>query len=253
MRHARSAATPKIETCNKVSLASRDLPWRIEMIPVQSLKSAPRNARTHSKKQIKQIAEPMKRFGVTNPIIADDAGQIVAGHGRAEAAKLIGLRFFPVIRLSNLSDAEIRACRLADNKLADNAKWDREILALEIEELQIALPEIGLDLEITGFNPGEIDTLLTDFAGQRPNPSDEIPDLESVVVARTGDLFILGNHRIVVGDARNEETYTRLMKSETAEMAFLDPPYNVKNRRPCWRSRPHQASGISIRVRGNDL
>jgi DNA modification methylase len=201
----------------------------IEMLPLRSLRPATRNAHTHSKKQVRQIADSMLRFGVINPLIADDHGRIVAGHGRAEAAKLLGLKLVPVIRLSHLSETEIRAYALADNKLTEKAGWDRELLAIELEELQIALPEIGLDIGITGFDPSEIDSIMLDFAEDRADPADQIPDLEGEsVVARMGDIFILGRHRLLVGDARDERAYSRLMQGETAEMAFLDPPYNVK-------------------------
>jgi len=205
------------------------LPWPIEMLPPHSLRPAQRNARTHSKKQVRQIADSMARFGVTNPLIADDRGRIVAGHARAEAAKLLGLKQIPVIRLSHLNETEIRAYMLADNKLAEKAGWNREMLAVELEELQIALPEIGLDVGITGFEPGEIDSIMLDFAEDRANPADQIPDLEDeAVVARKGDLFVLGRHRLLVGDARDGHAYAQLMQAETAAMAFLDPPYNVK-------------------------
>jgi DNA modification methylase len=195
----------------------------------RSLRLAQRNARTHSKKQIRQIADSMLRFGVINPLIVDDRGRIVAGHARAEAAKLLGLKEVPCIRLSHLSETEIRAYMLADNKLAEKAGWDREILALELGDLQIALPEIGLDISITGFDPGEIDSVMLDFSDDRVNPADQVPELENeIVVARKGDLFVLGRHRILVGDARDTHAFERLMQTETAGMAFLDPPYNVK-------------------------
>jgi DNA modification methylase len=229
------------ETYNKVSYEddsdrkrpirspeTRGLPWPVEMLPPRSLAPAQRNARMHSKKQIQQIANSIERFGMINPVIADERGRIVAGHARTEAAKLLGLRYVPVIRVSHLNETEIRAYMLADNKLAEKAGWDREMLAVELGELQIALPEIDLDLEITGFEPGETDSILTDFAQDCHNPADEIPDLDDAFVARTGDIFVLGRHRLVVGDARDEDTYGRLMRSEVADMAFLDPPYNVK-------------------------
>jgi DNA modification methylase len=204
------------------------LPWPVEMLAPRSLRPAQRNARTHSKKQIRQLADSMDRFGVINPIVVDDRGRIVAGHARAEAANLLGLKHVPVIRLEHLNETEIRAYMLADNKLAEKAGWDREILAVELGELQIALPEIGLELGITGFDPAEVDSIMADFDQDRANPADQIPDLSDAVVAQMGDLFVLGRHRIVVGDARDEQTYARLMQSETATMAFLDPPYNVK-------------------------
>ena len=203
------------------------LPWRVEMLAPGSLKPAPRNARTHSKKQIRQIADSMLRFGVINPVIVDGRGRIAAGHARAEAAKLLGLERIPAIRLSHLSETELRAYMLADNKLAEKAGWDREVLALELEELQIALPELDLDVGITGFDPGEIDSIMLDFE-ERANPADQIPDLESEAVSKKGDVFVLGRHRILVGDARDEWAYAQVMQSETADMAFLDPPYNVK-------------------------
>ncbi|MBV9129865.1 MAG: site-specific DNA-methyltransferase, partial [Verrucomicrobia bacterium] len=201
----------------------------IERMALGSLQKAQRNPRTHSKKQIGQLAESMRRFGVINPLIVDDCGRLVAGHARAEAAKLLGLRQVPVIRVSHLSKAELRAYLLADNKLAEKAGWDRELLAIELEELQIALPEVGLDIGITGFEPGEIDSIMLDFDDRNANPADEIPELEGKpAVARKGDLFILGRHRLLAGDARDAKSYDRLMQGETAEMAFLDPPYNVK-------------------------
>jgi DNA modification methylase len=206
--------------------APPELPWPVEMLSPHGLRPADRNARTHSKKQIRQIADSIQRFGVINPIVADDRGRIICGHARAEAAKLIGLKHVPVIRPSHLSEAEIRAYMLADNKLAEN--WDREKLATELEELQIVLPEIGLDLEITGFGPAEVDSIMGDFGEDHGDPADEIPDLEDTAVARKGDLFTLDRHRLLVGDARDPQVYVNLMQGETATMAFLDPPYNVK-------------------------
>jgi hypothetical protein len=197
------------------------------MASLGSLKPAARNARTHSKKQVEQIADSMRRFGVINPIIVDSLNQIVAGHARAAACKLLGQKSVPVIRVTHLSELELRAYMLADNKLAENSGWDRDLLALEFEALQIALPEIDLDLSITGFDPAEIDSVLTDFV-ETIDPSDDVPEIEEISVAQPGDLFVLGRHRIIVGDARDRDVYARLMKSEVAEMAFLDPPYNVK-------------------------
>jgi ParB-like nuclease family protein len=224
------------ETYNHASKAGKafnensqsPLPWPIEMRPPQSLRAAKRNARTHSKKQIQQIHDSMARFGVINPVVADDKGHIIAGHARVEAAKLLNLKQIPVIRASHLSEAEIRAYTLADNKIAANAGWNREILALEFSELQVTLPEIGVDIGITGFEPGEIDGLMIDFADTEANSGDQIPEVEDNAVARTDDLFILGNHRLLVGDARSATAFERLMQGETAEMAFLDPPYNVR-------------------------
>ena len=222
--------TQRIGTHHAESNASPNpLPRRVEMVDLSKIRSARRNARTHSKKQIRQLADSMLRFGYTNPVIIDDHNRLVAGHARADAARLVGLKHIPAIRLSHLSETEIRAYVLADNRLAENAGWDREILALELGELQVALPEIGLELEITGFDAGNVDSIMVDFSDEETNPADEIPALENeTAVAQDGDLFVLGRHRLLAGDARDRRAYTRLMGTETAVMAFLDPPYNVK-------------------------
>jgi DNA modification methylase len=200
---------------------------QIKTVSLRDLKPAKRNARTHSKRQIEQIAASIKRFGFITPIIVDKYGQIVAGHGRADAAKLLGLKAAPVIQVTDLSELELRAYALADNRISESAGWNKELLSLEIGDLQLALPEVQLDIGITGFTPGEVDTLLTDFAEQSENPVDELPELQSLITARSSDLFILGNHRLIVGDARSKAVYARLMGTDVAEMAFLDPPYNV--------------------------
>jgi DNA modification methylase len=222
------------ESFNSVKRASNRgteprLPWPIEMLSPYSLRPAQRNVRRHAKRQIQQIADSMTRFGVINPVVVDERGRIIAGHARVEAAKLLGIGRIPVIRISHLNEVEIRAYMLADNKLPEKAGWDREMLAVELEELQIALPEIGLDVGITGFEPGEIDSIMHDFGEGPSNPADQLPDIETEArAARVGDLFVLGRHRILVGDARDPKAYARLMQTQTADMAFLDPPYNVR-------------------------
>jgi DNA modification methylase len=244
MKATRRSKTRLNETLNKVSLPSArvvETPGRakladarerngsrqIEMVLLKSLKKSQRNSRTHSKRQIEQIANSMLRFGFITPIVVDRCNRIIAGHGRAEAAESIGLKTVPVIRVTNLSEAELRAYMLADNRIAESAGWNRELLAVELNDLQIALPELGLDLSITGFEPDEVDAIIDDFAASQGSPADEIPEVAQSATARRGDLFVLGNHRLIVGDARDRETYMRLMSSETAAMAFLDPPYNV--------------------------
>jgi hypothetical protein len=235
MKNSNGKVSRRIETHMQVSTSlsikrlGDKLPRPIELRSPYSLRPAERNARTHSKKQIQQIADSMSRFGVINPVIVDDHRRIIAGHARNEAAKLLGLRQIPVIPVSHLNETEIRAYMLADNRLAEKAGWDRETLAIELGELHIALPEIGLDLGLTGFEPGEFDSLMHDFGEGPSNPADQIPDVETdVCVAQKGDLFVLGRHRVLVGDARDPRAYTRLMRTETADMAFLDPPYNVR-------------------------
>jgi DNA modification methylase len=202
---------------------------RIEVLPVHQITPYSNNARTHSKKQIRQIAESIRRFGFTNPVLIDDNGQIIAGHGRVEAAKLIGLATLPAIRLSHLSPAEKRAYILADNRLAEKAGWDREILAIELQELI----DLDFDVELTGFEAADVDRVLDDAAeanGELPGPEDEIPDPPPVdaAVSRAGDVWALGSHRLLCGSALDAACYQTLMAGELAEMVFTDPPYNVR-------------------------
>lgn len=204
-------------------------PRHLEFVATSKLNTNPRNARTHSKKQIQQIAESIQRFGFNNPIMIDEAFGVIAGHGRLQAAKTLGLTEVPVMCLSHLSDAEKRTYILADNKIALNAGWDGELLALELGELADLLPEIHLDLEITGFETGEIDVLLADHDDLVPSQSDEdlLPSLQKVVTARPGDIWHLGDHRILCGDARDADANADLFAGQTASLVLTDPPYNV--------------------------
>jgi DNA modification methylase len=152
----------------------------------------------------------------------------LAGHGRWEAAKLLGLQFVPVVVLHDLNDAERRAYMLADNKLADMAGWDRAALAVELSELAPLLADAGLDIEITGFQPAEVDVLLGDFVDREHDPCDEPPRIADVAVSRRGDLWKLGNHRLLCGDARETADLQALMRREHAALVITDPPYNVR-------------------------
>ncbi|WP_407827267.1 site-specific DNA-methyltransferase [Sphingomonas sp.] len=185
------------------------------------------NARSHSKKQIKQIAASIQRFGFTNPILITDSGEIVAGHGRVEAAKLLGLQSVPTIALSHLTDAERRAYVLADNKLALNAGWDREILAIELQ----GLIDLEFDIELTGFSLAETDFILDDMCEGDPegpdSAEDQIPQLADAAVTACGDVWLLGRHKVICGDARRAEDYAALLGPERADIVFTDPPYNV--------------------------
>lgn len=214
---------------SSIKARRRSARTKLEWILISALTPAARNARTHSKKQIRQIADSIQQFGFINPVIVDDHDRIFAGHGRVEAAKLLGMTEVPVIRVSHLTDAAIRAYMLADNRLSEKAGWDRELLAIELNELALLLPQVNLDLSSTGFEPSEIDSILVDFGTDRPNPADDIPALDDkAAVARMGDIFVLGRHRILVGDAREADSYARLMRAERAVTAILDVPYNVK-------------------------
>ena len=199
---------------------------RIEWIPAGRLRPNPRNARTHSKKQIKQIAASIKKFGFLNPLIIDDADMVLAGHGRLEAARLEGLAEVPVIRFAHLTAAQKRAYVIADNRLAEEAGWDREILAIELGELIDLLPEEGFDVSLTGFEAPEIDLLLADMAPLRPEPEDMLPPLPRSPTTRRGDLWRLGRHRLLCGDARQTAGFARLMEGAVAAAVFCDPPYN---------------------------
>jgi DNA modification methylase len=192
-----------------------------------ALRPSPRNARTHSKKQIRQIAQSIERFGFTNPVLISDEGEILAGHGRVEAAKLLGLKSVPTLRLSHLSAEERRAYVIADNKLALNAGWDQEILAIELQ----ALVDLDFDVTLTGFSLAEVDLVLDGAAEADPNakvgPEDDIPAPSALPVSRLGDLWQLGRHRLVCGDAREPGNYARLLGEECCDLVFTDPPYNV--------------------------
>lgn len=201
-----------------------DRPLKVRYASLTQLIPDPRNARTHSKKQIKQIAESISAFGFTNPILADPEGNLIAGHGRLLAAKELGLIEVPIITLTGLSETQKKALRLADNKIALNAGWDLEILKLELAEL--SLPEIDIDLGLTGFSTGEIDVILADSE----DPDDEvIPAVPESPRVQLGDIWQLGEHKVACGDGRDIEFLQNLVgASSTIDCAFLDPPYNVK-------------------------
>lgn len=178
----------------------------IEHVSVGALTPYARNARTHSKKQLKQIATSIERFGFTNPVLVSDEGEIIAGHGRVEAAKLLGLKDVPTIRLSHLSGPERRAHVIADNKLALNAGWDKETLAIELQ----TLVEMDFEVELTGFSLAEVDLLIDEVGESSPTkaggPEDEIApatDAATAVTRRGGDIWVLDRHRLICGDARD--------------------------------------------------
>lgn len=199
---------------------------KIEMRPTSSLRPYPGNARRHSKRQIQQIAGSIRRFGFTNPVLISDDGEIIAGHGRVMAAAQLGLGEVPTLRLSHLSAAERRAYVLADNKLALNAGWDNEILAIELQ----ALIDLDFDVSLTGFSLAEVDLALDqarESATEGADPSDSVPEPPDIPVTRRSDLWLLGRHRLLCGDARESSDYGRLLGDERVDLVFTDPPYNV--------------------------
>jgi DNA modification methylase len=201
----------------------------IETMPVTRLRPHAGNARTHSKKQIRQIANSIQRFGFTNPVLIGDDGEILAGHGRLEAAKLLGFESVPTVRLRHLDETQRRAYVLADNKLALNAGWDRDTLAIELQ----GLIDLDFDVELTGFSLAEIDLVLDEASDSSPisppEVEDDIPNPgdSASSVARAGDVWCLGRHRLVCGDARDGSHFDLLMDNERADLIFTDPPYNV--------------------------
>jgi DNA modification methylase len=201
---------------------------RNEEVALAKLRENPRNTHTHSKKQLRQLANNIRRFGFTSPIITDPDGTILAGHARYRAAQLLGLAVVPVVVITGLIEAERRAYLLADNKLAEMAGWDRSSLAIELRELAPLLADAGLDIEITGFQAAEVDELFEDFADPEHEPDDDLPDILEPAVSRVGDLWKLGQHWLLCGDAQDPADLRTLMNRERAVMVFTDPPYNVR-------------------------
>lgn len=196
--------------------------------PPAALKPYTRNARTHSPKQTAEIAASIRAFGFNNPVLIDKDDGIVAGHGRVEAAKLLGLATVPTIRLEHLSETQKRAYILADNRLAEKAGWDREILAIELQHLMAI--DLDFDVSLTGFSMPEIDVLIEELTAKpaKADPGDVVPAIAGPAVTRPGDLWHIGPHRLICGDATDARTYAQLLGGEQAQLVFTDPPYNVK-------------------------
>lgn len=199
----------------------------VEMRPIAELRPHAGNARTHSRRQVRQLADSITRFGFTNPVVVGDDDTILAGHGRVMAARELGMTEVPTLRLSHLSPAERRAYALADNKLALNAGWDRELLAIELQ----ALIDLEFEVELTGFSLAEIDLALDAAAdcdpGGRDNPEDDVPPVPERPISRQGDLWLCGRHRLLCGDAREAADHDILLQGEQVDLVFTDPPYNV--------------------------
>jgi DNA modification methylase len=195
--------------------------------PLAALRANDRNARTHDDKQIAQIAASIREFGFTNPILIDEKGVLIAGHARLAAAGHLGLLTVPTITVSGLSDAQKRALVIADNRLAENAGWDVQILGEELRFLSEI--EISFDVSITGFDTVEIDRLVDGLDGSIDPEADEIPPVQpdEPAVSRLGDLWLLGRHRLLCADALDLTSYEPLLDGKLAQLVFTDPPYNV--------------------------
>ena len=215
----------------------------IEQIAPDRLKPWARNARTHSKKQIRQVAESIRTFGFTNPVLIDAEHTILAGHCRVEAAKLLGMATVPCIRIETMTPAEKRAYVLADNKLALNAGWDEDLLA---EELQALLADdLGFDIGVTGFSIPEIDGLIEGLTPEEPgDPEDDWLPEPGPARCRPGDVWQLGRHRLICGDALDPDVVGQLMDGETGADGLHRSALQREDRRPCRRLGPGQAPRV---------
>lgn len=196
---------------------------KIEYLAPSQLTPYVNNARTHSPEQIDQIAASIKEFGFVNPILVDERGVIVAGHGRLAAAHKLGMSQVPVIYLKHLTETQRRGLIIADNRIAMNAGWDEELLKVELEALQIE----DFDLDLLGFDPTEIDNILFSDEEDTSEEDEAVPELPEVSISKPGDVWILGDHRVLCGDATLPADIEKLMNGQLADMVFTDPPYNV--------------------------
>lgn len=199
---------------------------QIEHVAIQDLRLPERNAREHPKKQVHQVAAAIKEFGIIIPIVVDQNGVIYAGVARYLASLQLNLPTVPVIRVEHLSQEQKRAFALADNKIAANAGFDLDVLAIELREL--AALKLSFDLEVTGFDTAEIDLLIDGSSSDKPDPTDVVPELLEPPVTRTGDMWILDDHRLLCADSLEARTYSELMGADKARVVFADVPYNVK-------------------------
>ena len=196
---------------------------QIQPRPIEGLIPYARNSRTHSDEQVAQIAASIREFGWTNPVLLDGANGIIAGHGRVLAARKLGMAEVPCIELSHLSEAQKNAYIIADNKLALNAGWDNELLALEFGELQ----ELGFDLDLTGFDADELDALMPVEVPEGLTDEDAVPEVPAEPVSKMGDVWLLGKHRVMCGDSTSIDAVETLTQGQKVDMVFTDPPYGV--------------------------
>lgn len=198
---------------------------QIEQLKTEDLLSYARNSRTHSEAQVDQIAASIKEFGFTNPVLIDGDGQIIAGHGRVMAARKLKLSEVPCIRLIHLTETQKKAYVIADNKLALNAGWDDELLALEIEDLK----EENFDLSLLGFTQDELDDIAEKIAEEVEGLTDEdaVPETPEEPKTKLGDIYKLGNHRLMCGDSCSVSDMEKLCDGQLVDMWLTDPPYNV--------------------------
>lgn len=203
----------------------KDLNLKIQYVDIETLKPFDKNPRTHSKEQIVQIATSIQKFGFVNPILVDENFEVIAGHGRILAAKELGIDKVPVAQLSHLTLAEKRGLLIADNRIAENAGWDED----KLHEILSELHEDKFDLSVLGFSNKELEQIKAEFESEQElaQTIDDLPTALDTTVSVKGDLWILGEHRLLCGDVLSSDDMTRLMNGELATMTFTDPPYNV--------------------------
>jgi DNA modification methylase len=200
---------------------------KIQQVNVEKLIPFARNSRTHSDKQVAEIAASIKEFGWTNPILVDGDKGIIAGHGRLLAARKLGMDTVPVIELAHLTETQKRAYVIADNKLALNADWDDQLLTIELNDLLAD----GFALELLGFDKDELAKLLEPEQIEGLTDEDAVPEVPDEPVTKLGDVWILGNHRLMCGDSTSIDAVEKLMAGQKADMVFTDPPYNQNTQR----------------------
>jgi DNA modification methylase len=196
---------------------------QIKTVSVEKLIPYVKNSRTHSDGQVAQIAASIKEFGWTNPILVDGESGVIAGHGRLLAARKLGQKEVPVIELAHMTESQKRAYVIADNQLAMNAGWDTTLLSLELADLK----EQGFEMDVLGFDPKELDKLLEPEQVDGLTDEDAVPEAPVEPKTKLGDIYQLGNHRLMCGDSTSIDAVEKLMDGQKADMVFTDPPYNV--------------------------
>jgi 16S rRNA G966 N2-methylase RsmD len=213
---------------------------KVEQWPIEKLVPYAKNSRTHSEEQVAQIAASIREWGFTTAVLVDESGSIIAGHGRVMAARKLGLSSLPVMVAAGWTDAQKRAYVIADNKLALNAGWDNELLALELGELGDA----GFDLELTGFTDEEIKALMPVEVTEGLIDPDAAPAVQENPVTVPGDVWVMGKHRLMCGDSTSMDAVDKLTEAQAPDMVFTDPPYGIA----------HSGKGITANgVQGNDF
>jgi hypothetical protein len=196
---------------------------------IAELKLDPKNPRSHSRRQIGQIAHSIEAFGFIVPVLVDANLKVIAGHGRVMAAQLLGWSQVPTIRIDYLSETQARAFMIADNRLTENSVWDDRILAEQLKALSVL--DLGFSLEVTGFDMGEIDLRIEGLSSdESAAAADDLSQVPSgPAVTQPGDIWQLGEHRVLCGSAIDDSAYATLLGEERADMVFSDPPYNVRS------------------------